>query len=527
MKRNMSILLALALILVFSNIASAKDFTDTAGLKSVEQAALQALTEMNVISGYPDGTFRPAATVTRAEFSKMIIIFSGQSELKEAVSPFGDVFLTDWFYGWVCRAERNGWIFGYPGATFRPQNSVTQQEVAAVLIRLAGVNTKDFVWPDDYIDAAQAAGAFKDIYFVGAAPASRILTCQMLYNMQKKPENGSAQQQTVAVHGIVTSLTENSVTIKDGKGESNEYSVGPNLLSDKLIVGSYLELSVNGKTVVRVAESIIPKKGANYWDVALDGSNAIIEDSKYDLTDTDIFAVEYTLSKPYSEENFIKGGPLNRDVLAFGGRLAAEMAVVVEAEGGKLITAYLVNATVIVAGGRLDVVDGNYSSSRGSGVYFLGRDLGLPMELSSSSIGTGVPPNGLFIHYTLRNGVINTWQPLLDLDGDLIYPTLDALKNGGENDPYAWVDTSGKPTQVPPNIAGAKPLVKDTSLGKGALQLGADSVNYWLVEGCLIFEVGHNGEIKQGNRSSIEKECEVIALVNHKYEICYLFCFVE
>ena len=148
------------------------------------------------------------------------------------------------------------------------------------------------------------------------------------------------------------------------------------------------------------------------------------------------------------------------------------------------------------------------------------------MELSSSSIGTGVPPRGLFIHYTLRNGVINTWQPLLDIDSDLIYPTQDALKNGGENDPYAWVGVDGRPEETPAGIADAKPLIKNIGSGKNTLQLGSDAVNYWLADGCLIYEISVNGEVKQGSRSSFEKEQEVIALVNRSGDICYIFCFI-
>ena len=526
MKRYASLLLALMLILVFSAAAGA-DYTDTAALNSAEQAALKELSDMGVINGYPDGTFRPAANVTRAEFAKMLCVYAGQNELKAAIAPFSDVVPLDWFFGWVSRSAEKGWINGYPGGTFRPQNSVTQQEIATVLVRLSGVNTEGFIWPDDYIKVAQTVGAFKDIVFVGAAPANRIVTCQMFYNMLPPPDTEPAPiTPTTTVRGVVTELAEGSVVIKDGKGASVTYTVGANLLPDKLIVGSYLELAVSGQAVVRVAESILPKKGVFVWDVALDGTSAVIDNMKYDLTEADIFTVEYTLNKTYSSETFIKGGPIDRDMLSLGGKLAAEMAVVVESDDDSLITAYLVNPSIIVTGGRLDVVDGNYSNSKGTGVYFLGRDAGLAMELSSSSFGQGIPAQGLFIHYTLRDGVINTWRTILDIDGGFIEDTSDVLKNAGENDPYAWIADTGQ-TDKNPGWANAKVQVINVGSGGRTLQLGSGAVGYWLADGCLVYEVSAGGKISQGSRGSIEREQDVIALVSRSGDICYIFCFMD
>ena len=519
MKRTASALLALLLILMFT--ATAWAFTDTAGLNSTEQAALTALSDKGVVVGYPDGTFRPAATVTRAEFAKMLCLYAGQSEFVSAASSFTDVFPANWFYGWVSRAVEQGWITGYPDGSFKPQNMVTQQEIAAMLVRLSGVDTASFIWPDDYIKAAQAAGIFQNIVFVSAAPASRILTIQMLYNAL--PAQVAPQpEKTATVRGIVMELKDGSVTLCDGLGVSKTYTVSGNLLPDKLIAGSYVELTVAGGAVVSVAESILPKKGADFWDVGLDGRSAVIDNTTYDLTNADIFAAYYTPSRPYSSDTFQSGGPINRDILALGGRLAADMAVVVDSSGRNLIAAYLVNPSILVSGGRLDVVDGGYSSSKGSGIYFLGRDAGLAMDSSLS-----MPASGQLIHYTLKNGEINSWDLLLDLANDEIYPTTEALKNASDSDPYAWVGSNGQPDQEPDSIDHAKPLVQDIGSGRRGLQLGTDKVSYWLADGCLIYEVDGNNKISQGSTSSIVKGQNVIALVNRNGEICYLFCFVD
>ena len=183
MKRAIAVFMILTLAIMLKTTAKAEDFSDTANLNNAEKAALTELFERGVINGYTDGSFRPAATVTRAEFAKMICILAGKSELNATVSSFKDVAAAHWFYGWVSRAAEQSLVNGYPDGTFLPQNSVSQQEIAAVLVRLSGVNTEGFKWPDDYIEAAQKAGVFKDIVFFGSAAGSRIITCQMLYNM--------------------------------------------------------------------------------------------------------------------------------------------------------------------------------------------------------------------------------------------------------------------------------------------------------------------------------------------------------
>jgi hypothetical protein len=529
MKRTVSVLLALALIAVFCATAWA-DYTDTSALSSAEQAALRELSDMKVVNGYPDGSFKPAATVSRAEFVKMICVYAGKSELTAAVSRFSDVSAADWFYGWVGRADAEEWVSGYPGGVFRPRNPVTQQEVATVLVRLSGADTTDFAWPDDYIEAARAAGAFQDFAFAGTEEASRILTCQMFYNMLPKQPDSLPAGEAVTVRGVVTELKDGSVTIIDGQGASKTYTAAANLLPDKLIRGAYLEMTVSGLSVTRVAESILPKKGTAYWDVALDGQSARIDDTKYNLAEAEIFAVEYTLNKPYSSETFIKGGPVDRAMLSLGGRLAAEMAVLVESESGSLLAAYLVNVSIIVSAGRLDVVDSAYSSAKGPGIYFLGRDAGLPMELSSSSPEPNPPAEGLFIHYTLKNGVINTWQRLLDIDGGIIYPTADVLKNAGASDPTDWLGTDGKPaTVLAPfdDMDDYKAEVMSIASGRRSVQLGTGNINYWLADGCLVYEVSASNKIKQGSPGSIEKGQKVLALANRDGEICYMFCFLD
>jgi len=208
-------MLVFLLVLLLCATAGA-DYTDTAALNSAETAALNQLSAMEVVNGYPDGSFRPAATVTRAEFAKMVCIFAGQTELTTAAVPFSDVSPGIWYYGWVSRAAEQGLVNGYPeDGTYRPHNTITQQEIAAVLVRLSGVDTGNFSWPDDYIDNASKAGLFKDFTFAGAAQASRILTCQMLYNALP-PAEAASEEPAEPAEDLTANTIKATITMEDG-----------------------------------------------------------------------------------------------------------------------------------------------------------------------------------------------------------------------------------------------------------------------------------------------------------------------
>lgn len=94
------------------------------------------------INGYPDGTFKPDKTVTRAEFSKMINTAVGIKTTK--AGTFSDVNTTDWFYGEVGKALYAGYISGYTDGTFKPNNTISRQEAAVILYRITLPTEKTF-----------------------------------------------------------------------------------------------------------------------------------------------------------------------------------------------------------------------------------------------------------------------------------------------------------------------------------------------------------------------------------------------
>lgn len=86
-----------------------------------------------VFGGYPDGTFRPNAPVTRAQAAKMLVSARGWGESFPPSPTFNDVPSGHWAYGFVEAAASRGVLGGYPDGTFRPDNLVTRAQLSKML----------------------------------------------------------------------------------------------------------------------------------------------------------------------------------------------------------------------------------------------------------------------------------------------------------------------------------------------------------------------------------------------------------
>ncbi len=130
--------------------------------------AISTLANAGILSGYPDGTFRPNAPITRAEFTKIAASFFERVEYT-IDNPFNDVDDDDWFYKFVMAAYEGGLITGYPEGDFRPNANISRAESVTIVNRTlerapdADHFLKDMiVWPDNaenawYYEAVQEA----------------------------------------------------------------------------------------------------------------------------------------------------------------------------------------------------------------------------------------------------------------------------------------------------------------------------------------------------------------------------------
>ena len=129
--------------------------------------AVNALASLGIITGYEDGSFRPEDSITRAEFAAMALRFAEESD--SYVNSFPDVPATAWYCGAVAGAAHYGWLNGYPDGTFRPSASITRAEAATAMNRVLGrVCDKNYVnlHADELLafsDLAPAHWAYYDI----------------------------------------------------------------------------------------------------------------------------------------------------------------------------------------------------------------------------------------------------------------------------------------------------------------------------------------------------------------------------
>ncbi len=138
--------------------ASAEKFTDVKDTKY--ELAVKMLNSYGVISGYPDGTFKPAKTLSRAELTSialsMLKVDLSNYEVKN--NAFTDVPENHWAYKSINYAYENGIINGYGNGLFKPNNEVKYSEAITILLNTVGyksrASSKQSVWPNNYIEVA-------------------------------------------------------------------------------------------------------------------------------------------------------------------------------------------------------------------------------------------------------------------------------------------------------------------------------------------------------------------------------------
>ena len=116
--------------------SSKNDFSDVSADKWYNNA-VSTLCTMGVIGGYADGTFRPDAPISRAEFAKIAVSFT-QNNGSAVYNYFTDVKTTDWFAPYVTAAKDAGLIEGYSDGSFKPESKITRAEACAIVNRTLG-----------------------------------------------------------------------------------------------------------------------------------------------------------------------------------------------------------------------------------------------------------------------------------------------------------------------------------------------------------------------------------------------------
>ena len=125
-----SIALVLCIVLILPSLVFGQEKNNDINGHWAEKEITQWI-EKGIVSGYPDGSFKPNKPIKRAEFITMVNASFGFDELEEI--NFDDVNSSDWFALEISKAVKAGYINGYENNTVRPNNNISRQEVAVIL----------------------------------------------------------------------------------------------------------------------------------------------------------------------------------------------------------------------------------------------------------------------------------------------------------------------------------------------------------------------------------------------------------
>lgn len=188
---------------------------------------IEYLLSKGIVSGYPDGTFKPDNPITRAEFVKIInkvIGTKGKSDV-----PFKDVNEKNWFYDEVAKAIKSGYVEGYGDNTFRPNKPITRQEAAKIIVtafRLEGIslsNDSSFIdqnkidnWAQEYVTILKNRGyiyGYADGTFRPNNPITRAESVKMITKISGEIINVAGEYSQDVAKNVLVNISD--VVLKD------------------------------------------------------------------------------------------------------------------------------------------------------------------------------------------------------------------------------------------------------------------------------------------------------------------------
>ncbi len=116
-------------------VAQAGNFKDIAGYWAEQY--VRALAERQIIGGFPDNTFKPNAPITRAQFAAIVVRAFNLAPAGSG-SAFIDVPSNYWASGAIRAVSNAGLVTGFPDGTFRPEQQITRAQALVVLTKVLG-----------------------------------------------------------------------------------------------------------------------------------------------------------------------------------------------------------------------------------------------------------------------------------------------------------------------------------------------------------------------------------------------------
>lgn len=189
----------LALVMVFalslSLFASAVEFTDANDINDNYADDVNMLVELGILSGYPDGSFKPEGKITRAEFAKMAYVLKYGADDKGELfsnqkSQFTDVegnANVAWAKGYINYCANQGIVSGVGNNKFNPQGNITVAEASKMLLVILGCNAdkegfKGSNWVSNTVAKAMELGLYDGWKGDPTSHATRQLVAKLMRN---------------------------------------------------------------------------------------------------------------------------------------------------------------------------------------------------------------------------------------------------------------------------------------------------------------------------------------------------------
>ena len=182
--------LVMAFAMAFTMMATAgAAYTDQADIEATE--AVEMLNALGVMTGDPDGAFRPNDTITRAEACRMIYTIrtgtDDASSYANMQTTFTDVSSDAWYAGYVKHCQSVGIVSGRSATIFDPNSDVTAVELALMCLRVMGydpatANIGGSTWSTTTIGLATEAGILDDVMTTITSSCPRQWAAQIMYN---------------------------------------------------------------------------------------------------------------------------------------------------------------------------------------------------------------------------------------------------------------------------------------------------------------------------------------------------------
>ena len=240
----------LAFACAFTMFAGAA-FTDSADIK-VDAEVVDTLVALGVVNGYDDGSFKPNGTVTRAEMAKMIYVLrtgnSDASAYNDDKTSFTDIG-SHWARGYIKYCQSLGIIAGKSNTKFCPNDKVTAQEAAKMLLVTLGYNaTKAGLtganWASKTNALADENGLLEDVNTSFTSACPRQYAAQLIYN----------------------AIDAKTVVLRDGE-YTDQTAMG---VDNKTVGEKYMNLKKTTSTLTKVSKT----NGKDTYELTLDENAA-------------------------------------------------------------------------------------------------------------------------------------------------------------------------------------------------------------------------------------------------------------